>query len=137
MLRMSTSDGKIHYVLHTGNKDLIKPADIGAVNRSGDTMTGDLTVKKPLAPALHLVEENGPGVAMQIWNNTLLITNKNSSDDVNNYRLISIANANVENDVARAVGISDVSNGVARYYTILHSGNLHLFGLGAAPASVE
>ncbi len=136
-LRLVVANKTIYNILHTGNKDLIKPADIGAVNKAGDTMSGDLTIKKPLAPALHLVEENGPGVAMQIWNNTLLITNKNGADDVNNYRLLSIANANVESDIARAFGISDVSNGVAKYYTILHSGNLHLFGLGAVPASVE
>lgn len=136
-LRLVTHDGITHYILHTGNKDLVKPADIGAVNKDGDTMSGDLLVKKSAGPAVHIVEENGAGGAVQLWNNVLSLSNKNSAEDLNNYRLLSLANAKSEADIVHALVLSDVTNGVQKYYTVLHAGNMAAFGLGAVPASVE
>lgn len=135
-LRLVTSDGLTHYVLHTGNKDLIKPADIGAVSKAGDTMTGDLVIRK-ISPVAHLVDENGAAAGVQMFNNQLLLSNRLSENDQANSRFLSINNANNQADPAYALGFGDIKNGVATYHTILHSGNLHLFGLGAVPASVE
>lgn len=136
-LRLVTSDGLTHYVLHTGNKDLIKPADIGAVSKAGDTMSDVLTIEKTAGPAVHIIEKNGAGGALQLWNNVLSLSNKNSVDDLNNYRLLSLANAKSEADIVHALVLSDVTNGVQKYYTVLHTGNIAAFGLGAVPASVE
>lgn len=135
-LRLVTSDGQTHYILHTGNKDLIKPADIGAVNKTGDTMTGDLIIRKS-SPIAHLVDETGAAAGMQLWNNQLLLSSRLAENDQANYRFLSINNANNQADPAYALGLGDIKAGVANYYTILHSGNLHLYGLGAVPASVE
>ena len=136
-LRLVVAGEKIYNVLHTGNKELIKPADIGAVNKAGDTMTGELTIKKNLGPAFILAEEAGPAAGAQLYNNTLLLFSRNNIGDLNNYRLLSVANSNEIGDVAYAIGLSDVINGVAHYYNVLHTGNLATYGLGAVAASVE
>jgi hypothetical protein len=135
-LRLVTSDGLTHYILHTGNKDLIKAPDIGAVDRAGDTITGDLIIRKS-SPIAHLVDPSGAAAGMQLWNDQLLLSSRLAENDQANYRFLSINNARNQADPAYALGLGDIKGGVANYYTVLHSGNLHLYGLGAVPASVE
>ena len=112
--------------------------DAGGVKRSGDTMTNDLTIQKAAAPSLRLNEgSNGSGAIVQMWGNQLIIANRISANEVDNYRFFSVNNLNQQDDVAYALGLADIRGGVSNYYTVLHSGNLHVFGLGAVPASVE
>lgn len=137
-LRLVVSGEKIYNILHTGNKELIKPEDIGAVKKAGDTMTNDLTIQKASAPSLRLNEgSNGSGAIVQMWGNQLIIANRIAANEVDNYRSFSVNNLSQEDDVAYALGLADVRAGVSKYYTVLHSGNLHLYGLGAVPATVE
>lgn len=137
-LRLVTNDGKIYNILHTGNKELIKPADIGAVNKDGDTMAGNLGISKQTAPTMYLTEQaTGAGAQVQIWNNQLYIANRPVATDDSNYRTLYISNHKDQDNVAYALRLSDVRNGVANYYTVLHTGNLSTFGLAAVPASVE
>ena len=137
-LRLVIAGEYIYNILHTGNKDLIKPADIGAVSKAGDTMTNDLTIEKAAAPSLRLNEgSNGAGAIVQQWGNQLIIANRIAANVVDNYRFFSINNLNQQDDVAYALGLADIRNGVSNYYTVLHSGNLHLYGLAAVPATVE
>lgn len=108
------------------------------VKKSGDIMTGSLAIRTEVTPTLSLEETgNGASSVFQIWNNMLLLSNKNNASDNNNYRFLSIANSNIEGNIMNAIGISDVVNGVERYYSILHAGNAHLYGLAAVPATVE
>ena len=137
-LRLVVSGEKIYNILHTGNKELIKPEDIGAVKKAGDTMSNDLTIEKAAAPSLRLNESgSGAGAVVQQWGNQLIIANRIAANEVDNYRFFSVNNLNQQDDVAYALGLADIRGGVSNYYTVLHSGNLHLFGLGAAPATVE
>lgn len=110
----------------------------GAVKKTGDTMSNDLTIEKAVAPSLRLNEGgSGAGAIIQMWGNQLIIANRTSANEVDNYRFFSVNNLTQQDDVAYALGLADIRGGVTKYYTVLHSGNLHLFGLGAAPASVE
>lgn len=137
-LRLATSDGKIHYVLHTGNKDLIKPADIGAVNKAGDTMNGNLRISKQAAPTLLFDDQTaGSGAHIQQWGHQLFLANRPVVGDDKNYRTFYIDNHKSQDNVAYALNLSDMRDGVAKYYTVLHTGNIAVFGLGAVPASVE
>lgn len=137
-LRLVVAGEKIFNILHTGNKELINPADIGAVSKAGDTMTNDLTIAKGTAPSLRLNEgSNGAGAIVQQWGNQLIIANRVEANVVDNYRFFSVNNLVQQDDVAYALGLADIRDGVSNYYTVLHSGNLHLFGLGAVPATVE
>lgn len=112
-------------------------ADIGAVKKTGDTLSGDLTVRKGTSPSIFFVEENGPGGSIQLWNNSLFLSNRNADADQNNYRQITIANSNAQNRVENALILTNVTDGNVRHYPILHAGNLYVYGLGAAPATVE
>ncbi len=137
-LRLVVAGEKIYNILHTGNKELINPADIGAVSKAGDTMTNDLTIQKAVAPSLRLNEgSNGAGSVVQQWGNQLLLAIQNKSNDNANSRILILNNSTHSQDIAQALRISDKVNNVETYYTILHSGNLHVFGLGAVPATVE
>ena len=137
-LRLVVNGEKIYNILHTGNKELIKPEDIGAVKKTGDTMSNDLTIEKAAAPSVRLNEgTNGTGAIIQMWGNQLIIANRIAANEVDNYRFFSVNNLNQQDDVAYALGLADIRGGVSNYYTVLHSGNLHLFGLGTVPATVE
>lgn len=137
-LRLVVAGEKIYNILHTGNKELIKPEDIGAVKKAGDTMTNDLTIQKAAAPSVRLNEgSNGAGAIVQMWGNQLIIANRVEANVVDNYRFFSVNNLVQQDDVAYALGLADIRAGVSKYYTVLHSGNLHVFGLGVAPATVE
>ena len=136
-LRLVVNGGDSYNILHTGNKNLIAPADIGAVKKSGDTMTGDLTIRKSLGPSVQFLADNGASAAIQLWNNSLTLSNKNIANDSNNYRLLAIQSALAESRIEYALGFSDVKDGQSTYYAVLHTGNLATFGLGLLPASVE
>lgn len=136
-LRLVTSDGKIHYVLHTGNKELIKPADIGAVSKAGDIMTGNLSLHTASAPSVVLAEGKGASSVIQIWNNALVLSSRQAFDDQSNFRYLSINNAINQPNIAYALGFADIKDGVETYNVILHTGNLATYGLGAVAASLE
>ena len=137
-LRLVVSGEKIYRILHTGNMELIKPADIGAVNKVGDTMTGNLGISKDAAPTFILTEQStGASLHMQFWNNQFFIANRPTAGNDLNYRTILISNHAAEDDVVNAIGLSDVRDGVANFYTVIHTGNLSTFGIGVVPASVE
>jgi hypothetical protein len=135
--KMLGADGVLKYHLEGGTSWIPCAQENGAVKKTGDTMSDVLTIEKTAGPAVHIIEKNGAGGALQLWNNVLSLSNKNSVDDLNNYRLLSLANAKSEADIVHALVLSDVTNGVQKYYTVLHSGNMAAFGLGAVPASVE
>lgn len=129
-LRLVTSDGLTHYILHTGNKDLVKPSDIGAVDKTGDTMTGDLTIEKPSA-AVNLSAGKGTAKLYKDANATI-DWGTSVSDKTDDGKTAYI---NISASRTRDNALLLVVDGTT--YTVLHNGNMHLFGLGAVPASVE
>ena len=132
------TDGILKYRLDGSSTWIPLAQDIGAVKKAGDTMSNDLTIEKQTAPSLRLNEgSNGAGAIVQQWGNQLIIANRIAANVVDNYRFFSVNNLNQQDDVAYALGLADIRNGVSKYYTVLHSGNLHVFGLGAVPATVE
>lgn len=107
------------------------------VNKSGDTMTDNLGVSKHSAPTFALYETSANSTAhFQLWNHLLFIANRPTADN-SNYRSFYISDHIVQDDVADALKLLDVRDGVSKTYNILHAGNLSAFGLSAVPASVE
>ena len=132
------TDGVLKYRMEGSTAWNPCAAENGGVRKTGDTMTNDLTIQKAAAPSLRLNEgSNGAGAIVQMWGNQLIIANRVEANVVDNYRFFSVNNLAQQDDVAYALGLADIRAGVSKYYTVLHSGNLHVFGLGVAPASVE
>ena len=137
-LRLVVSGEKIYNILHTGNKELIKPADIGAVSKTGDTMTEDLLISKAAGPSVRLnTTGNGAGGVVQMGVNQLLLAARDQSNNIDNSRILTVNNATRDPEIAKAIRLIDRVNGVETYYDLLHTGNMHLYGLAAVPASVE
>lgn len=112
-------------------------ADVGAVNKAGDTMNGNLSITKS-APSMVLTEQSvGSGASIQLWNNQLLLASRNLSNDTSNARILILNNSTHVPDIANALRISDRVNNTETFYTVIHAGNLQLYGLAAVPASIE
>ena len=126
-----------------GGADAIAPDEIGAVDRAGDTMTGNLVIRKT-----H--DANGKNNSRLILGSTLsgskssFVENRNDavamartgavSNELNK-RSVVIKDTGVA-DVNHAVTFESVVDGVATEFVMLHSGNLQGY-LGAAQASIE
>ena len=135
VLRSSSTDGKSYRIYGEHYKPTA--ADVGAVNKAGDTMNGNLSISKS-APTMVLTEQSvGSGASIQLWNNQLLLASRNSSTDTSNARILILNNSTHVPDVAHALRISDRINNTETFYTVIHTGNLHLYGLAAVPASIE
>ena len=100
------------------------------VSKSGDTMTGDLYIKKGSAAIrLNDTASSGGGqggVASET--NILWITNKNIPDNSANYRAIVLRNSANEPSVKSSLQLYDKINNVATAYNILHTGNAQTLG---------
>ena len=113
-------------------------AQENAVKKTGDTMTEDLTISKAASPSLRLnATGNGAGAVVQMGVNQLLLASRNQSNNIDNSRILTVNNSTRDPDVAKAVRLIDKINGVESYYELLHTGNLHLYGLAAVEAGVE
>ena len=111
-----------YHIIHTGNKSLIAPGDIGAVNKAGDTMTGHLNVRSGDAPnPIKLyTEENGAGFV-------------GTHEDNGVYKFVRFLPSNISN-VETAHFVSNVSGGY-KEYQLIHEGNkslIHPADIGAA-----
>jgi len=92
-----------NHVLHTGNKNLITPADIGAVDKNGDTMTGNLTVPGFTVFAGHnwptVVLTNNANLLPRIElssnfeNKQFYFINRHDPTNENNYEVFDLPNA--------------------------------------------
>lgn len=110
-------------------------SDLGAVNKTGDTMTGDLRVERSSYPSVRLISTgNGSGAVFQQGANQTTISNQNVAGDSNNYRLLSLNNSSVFG-MDSALRLTDVVNGQPTAYDVLHKGNAAalLDELGIAP----
>jgi len=122
------ADGVLRYRLDGSSTWVAYAAENGAVRKTGDTMSNDLTIAKSAAPSLRLNAGNsGAGAIVQMWGNQLIIANRIAANTEDNYRYLSVNNLNMQDDIAHALGLTDVRNGVTKYYTVLHTGNMHLY----------
>ena len=100
----------------------LTPSSIGAVSKTGDTMTGTLTIKAVIAEtklkstndetrsARTVMYENGTSVHLE--------NHKNAT----NYRGIAVSPET--NDITHALSLVQMLNGTWSSYDILHTGNL-------------
>lgn len=132
------TDGLLKYRLDGETVWNTYAQESGALDKNGDTMTGNLSLSKETAPTMLFAEQStGSGAQVQLWKNQVFIANYATQQDSQNYRSFYLANHKAQDSVTQALRLTDVRNGVANYYTVLHTGNLSAFGLGTVPASVE
>ena len=123
-----TADQKaalLHAAQHgASGSDPVTPAAIGAVAKTGDTMTGNfsiqrdypqITLKSPLAGRDSYIAYVGNEKILYLMNRL----------DVNNRQGIYITPET--SSLSNAVRVIRVVNGVPNYYSILHTGNLSDF----------
>ena len=99
-----------------------------ALNKGGDTMTGELTIQKSDA-RLNLYRTSGKGSALQQYVNALTISVYNDQGSTRNYRRIKIQDSDDQPDVGSAVVFQDVVEGKKTDYPFLHTGNLEALGI--------
>ena len=132
------TDGVLKYRLEGATGWTPCVTDAGGVKKSGDTMVGDLRLAMASQPSVRFTDTtNGAGAVVQLGINQLLLATRNVSEDLKNYRLLSINNSATRPNVANAIYMTDMVNGTATQYELLHAGNVHLYGLAAVPATVE
>lgn len=106
----------------------LTPAAIGAVKKSGDTMTGPLTISKSDYPDLNL-KNTGSGSATKIRNSAHR-TQIMSQEDENNYRALTLHDKSVTTDAGSILQIQQIDGGVqTATYKVLHTGNLSNLGV--------
>lgn len=106
------------------------PADIGAVKKTGDTMTGHLSVSTPAYTQIMLNETTvGSRVKMQNGGHYFFVGVQDASTD-SNQRQLFIRDKTNKDGLREALQLADVVNGAATYYNVLHTGNLTDHGIG-------
>lgn len=96
---------------------------IGAVKKSGDTMTGNFTVSRA-APHISVVDTdvNTQGVLWQNNNQTVL-SSRNVATDTSNQRSVVIQNSAYKENIEDALMLNNTTDGAQIWYSILHTGN--------------
>lgn len=114
-------------VYNTENKP--SPKEIGAVAKTGDTMTGDLAINKQ-APRIYLNRADGGSLFLECSGNDAYVI---SSEDgsVDNYRAIRLRNAVGESDADQALHYISRVNGAVSEQQILHTGNMSDLGVAS------
>lgn len=95
-----------------------------AVNKAGDTMTGDFAVVNAY-PIISVVDTdtNAEGTFRQLTNQTLL-SNRNVRGNINNARSFVINNSAHAEDLNLALRLYTMIDGAEKWYNILHTGNV-------------
>ena len=131
------ADHNVYYRVKTGGSWLAwqemystlrypSPAKIGAVAKSGDTMTGALTVQSATYPDINL-KNTGSGSNTKI-RNTAHRTQIMSQEDDNNYRALVLNDKSVTTVPANILQIMQVEDGSqTAAYQVYHTGNKPTF----------
>lgn len=107
----------------------LTPSSIGAVAKTGDTMTGTLTVQNASYPDINL-KNTGSGSATKI-RNTAHRTQIMSQEDDSNYRALTLHDKSATTSPLDILQIQQIEGGSQQaVYKVLHTGNLS--GLGVA-----
>ena len=106
----------------------LTPSSIGAVSKSGDTMTGSLTIQNSSYPDINLKNTRN-GSATKIRNSAHR-TQIMSQEDDSNYRVLTLYDKSVTTNPADILKITQVEGGVEKAtYNVLHTGNLSVLGI--------
>lgn len=128
------SDHNVYYRVKTGGSWLAwqemystlrypSPSKIGAVAKSGDTMTGNLTIQKASYPDINL-KNTGSGSATRIRNSAHR-TQIMSQEDDSNYRVLTLYDKSVVTNPADFLKITQVEGGVEKpAYNVYHTGSI-------------
>lgn len=99
------------------------PSKIGAVAKSGDTMTGVLTVQNASYPDINL-KNTGSGSSTTIRNSAHR-TQIMSKEDGSNYRSLTLCDKSATTNPADILQIEQIESGVSKAsYKVIHTGNL-------------
>lgn len=104
------------------------PAKIGAVAKTGDTMTGTLTVQNASYPDINL-KNTGSGSATKIRNSAHR-TQIMSKEDDSNYRALTLHDKSATTSPLDILQIQQIEGGSQKaLYKVLHTGNLSDLGI--------
>lgn len=101
----------------------VTPAGIGAVSKSGDTMTGNLTVSRATPHILAVDTDTNSQAALWQNNNQTVLSNRNVAGEVTNQRSVVINNSAYKEDIKDALMLYDTTGGTSTWLRILHEGN--------------
>lgn len=102
----------------------VTPDAIGAVKKSGDNMTGSLSVEKSTYPQFVLLANTPDTKAfLQIEGSSTQIINQNSISDSSNGRMLSLSNSKGQADVKNALRLLDKVDGTWHNYIVLTTAN--------------
>lgn len=122
---------------NTDNNWVLEGTASGNVNKSGDTMTGNLTIKKSTYPTIRLTEnDTNKALNLQFASGIFDVSTFNAGDSADNYRTLRLVDSEYRSSVAHALSILDVVNGTRNTYNIYHEGNKPTAAdVGALPIS--
>ena len=118
----------------SGGADPITPGAIGAVKKTGDTMTGHLTLSVPNYTQI-MLDNTGAGSRVKIQNggHYAYIGMQDASAD-SNQRQIIVRDKTNKDGIKEALQLADIVNGSTAYYNVLHTGNKELISFSATVA---
>lgn len=109
-------------------KTIVNQVD-NALNKTGDTMTGNLILARSGYPAMSLIDTSvGSSGRFQHSNHATMLESRDTDTD-DNRRYLTIYDHTKQSGVKDALRLADVSNGSYRFYTLLHEGNLPDFSI--------
>ena len=100
------------------------------VNKSGDTMTGRLTVATPSYTTILIAETtNNTGTFIENGGHSTSIAHRNVMGDNANQRILTLRDSVSSSSLKNALRLTDKVSGVSTDYSLLHEGNISNFGL--------
>lgn len=120
----------VHAAQHSASgSDPVTPAAIGAVKKSGDSMTGNLSITGSSYPKLTILDTaNGSNAQFQHANHIVQII-ATEAGSTSNSRQIILSDAVNKSSLRDALRLVETKDGAQTSYNILHTGNLSDLGL--------
>lgn len=100
-------------------------ANLGAVKKAGDTMTGNLSIQGSLYPSLYLLPTHNGTTNRTVFEGSYAGASSFSSwedSTGNNRRMLEVRNAAYQSSLDHAVVVRSVINGSYSTYRVFHSG---------------
>lgn len=117
------------------NPHEVTAEQVGAVNKSGDTMTGNLTIEGSYPSLEFYATDTNESFIFTGRNGTAYISSQNIEGDTSNRRIFDVNNSSVA-DLQAALQLYDFVDGNYTGYNVLHTGNKNLItaaDVGARP----
>ena len=104
--------------------DDLTAADVGAVSKSGDTMSGNLFIQKTLPRVRLKCTGYYTETALESGGNSARLYSYNSSSSVLNGRYLEVCNSGAKSNMADALRFVNLSGGATTAnYAVYHTGN--------------